>query len=61
MILYLETDELRELWNLIRDNKEKVVEYGQAFGLTFAELRGLMSACEKIERAYNEEVEKGEL
>ena len=57
IFINMESDEIRELWNFVRDRKESILEYSEDFKLNFAEVRALMAACEKIEVAARNEEE----
>ena len=57
MFVYLETDELRELWSYLRDRKDNILAYGRDLDLSYEELKALFTACDKVEKAVEKDKE----
>lgn len=57
MFVYLETDELTELWNFLRDKRDTLLDYAKDFNLSYEECKALFSAVDKVEKATEKERE----
>jgi hypothetical protein len=57
MFVYLETDELTELWNFLRDKGDTILDYAKDSNLSYEECKALFSAINKVEKATEKDKE----
>ena len=61
MVIFLDTDELRELLMFLTDRRKALFAYISDKELTFDEARALLGAAEKIERENRKAVAEGDI